>query len=138
MQRTLQIAGINWEAKTRWLTLLLMYQVARLKSAMLVKTWHMKELMIVIIEFRLACLKKSRIQEYKILSGYKIIFMIYLSCLRNKTYLRNYKEEIEALNMKVTKSHSTLKFKSQSNCCLILWKWCFTYLFLKRGFVENK
>ena len=65
--------------------------------------------MIVIIEFRVKFfLKKSRIQEYCILSGYKIIFMIYLSCLRNKTYLRNYKEEIEALNTKVTKCHSIL------------------------------
>ena len=34
--------------------------------------------------------------------------MIYLSCLRNETYLRNYKEEKEALNTKVTKSHPML------------------------------
>ena len=34
--------------------------------------------------------------------------MIHSSCLRNKTYLRNYKEEIEALNTKVTESHPML------------------------------
>ena len=65
--------------------------------------------MIVIIEFRVKFFsERSRIQEYCILSSYKTIFMIYLSCLRNKTYLQNYKEEIEALNTKVTKSHPML------------------------------
>ena len=64
--------------------------------------------MIEIIEFRVEFFyKRSRIQEYCILSGYRIIFMNYLSCLRNKTYLQNYKE-IEALNTKVTESHPML------------------------------
>ena len=64
--------------------------------------------MIVIIGFQVKFFYKSRIQEYCILSSYKIIFMIHLSCLRNKTYLQNYKGEIEVLNAKVTESHSML------------------------------
>ena len=73
----------------------------------LLDTWK-EELMMMIIEFEFSFSKNSRIQEYIILSCCKIMFMIYLSCLRNKTYLRNYKEEIEALNTKVTKSHPML------------------------------
>ena len=74
----------------------------------------MKEkLMIMIIKFRLSFSKESRIQEYKILSSYKIIFMIYLSCLRNKTYLQNYKEEIEAWNKKMTESHPMLSLNHE-------------------------
>ena len=58
--------------------------------------------MMVIIEFRVKFSEKSRIREYW------LTFLIYMSCLRKKTYLHNYKEEIEVLNTKVTKSHSIL------------------------------
>ena len=69
--------------------------------------------MILIIEFRVKFSKRSRIREYCILSGYKIIFMIYLSCLRNKTYLQNYKEEIEDLDTQITKSHHMLSLNDK-------------------------
>ena len=47
-------------------------------------------------------------KNIKVLSCYKIIFMICLSCFGNRTHLQNYKEEIETLNTKVTKSHPIL------------------------------
>ena len=57
--------------------------------------------MIVIIGFRVKLSIKVGFEN--------IVFMIYLSCLRNKTYLqRLQKGEIETLNTKVTKSHSIL------------------------------
>ena len=50
---------------------------------------------------------------------------------------KNYKEEIEALNTKVTKSHPMLSLNHKA----IVTRFCesndFTYLF-RKGFVENK
>ena len=66
-----------------------------------------------------------------------MLFMICLSCFGNKTYLQKYKEEIEALNTKMTKSHPML---SLNHKVIVTW-FCennvFTYLFCKE-FVENK
>ena len=60
-----------------------------------------EKLMIMIVKFQLSFSKENRIQEYKILSSCKIIFMIYLSSLRNKTYQRTTKEEIETFDTKI-------------------------------------
>ena len=70
--------------------------------------------------------------EYKYYSA-KFMYAFYM----HQTYLRNYKEEIEALNTKMTKGHPML---SLNHKVIVTW-YCesgVSHIYSSKGFVGNK